>query len=283
MPEILIRPPVGEPVTLDEAKTHLRVTDDAQDTLISMLISAARIACEQKTRLQLMHARWQLVQDRFPMAGVGTPLPFLDNVNIPGYATRLPHAPFVAMREITYFDMNGSVQTMPPENYVVNSAMTPAIVSPVFGQVWPIPLPQIGAVQFTYDAGYASPMKVAAAGATFTVNSPVTWKVGDTVTFSNSGGALPAPLAPNTPYLIASASGSTYTLTDIDGGAVAFTGSGTGQSFIGTVPAGLRNWILLRVGSLYENREEVAILNRGKVEELPFIDGLLDPYRISLP
>jgi hypothetical protein len=49
------------------------------------------------------------------------------------------------------------------------------------------------------------------------------------------------------------------------------------------VPEGLRNWILLRTGSLYENREEVAILNRGKVEELPFVDGLLDPYRVSLP
>ena len=48
------------------------------------------------------------------------------------------------------------------------------------------------------------------------------------------------------------------------------------------VPAGLRHWLLMRVGTLYENREEVAILGRGKVEALPFIDGLLDPYRLPV-
>lgn len=282
MPEILIRPPAGEPVSLAEAKLHLRVTDTAQDTLISMMISAARIACESKTRQQLMHARWQLVLDRFPMAGIGTPLPFSHDVNIPGFAAILPHCPFVDMRSVTYLDMNGTMQTCDPSVYVVNNAMTPAIVAVAFGQIWPIPLPQIGAVQFTYDAGYASPASFAV-GNTFTVNSPCTWKVGDTVEFSNSGGALPASLAPQTPYLISSASGNTYGVTDMQGNAITFADIGTGSSFLGAVPEGLRHWILLRVGSLYENREEVAILNRGKVEELPFVDGLLDPYRVSLP
>jgi hypothetical protein len=283
MPEICLRPPAGEPVSLAEAKQHLRVTDTAQDTLISMLISAARIACETKTRQQLLHARWQLVLDRFPMAGIGTPLPFAQDVNIPGYAAILPHAPFVDMQSITYLDMNGTLQTCPPSVYVVNNAMTPAIVSVAFGQVWPIPLPQIGAVQFTYDAGYASPITFSVAGSSFTVNGPVTWAVGATVTFSNSGGALPAALAPDTPYLIKTANGNTYTVTDINGNAITLADTGSGSSFVGTVPEGLRHWILLRVGSLYENREEVAILNRGKVEELPFVDGLLDPYRVSLP
>jgi hypothetical protein len=282
MPEILIRPPVGEPVSLAEAKMHLRVTDTAQDTLISMLISAARIACESKTRQQLLHARWQLVLDRFPMAGLGTPLPFCNDVNVPGYAAFLPHAPFVDMQAITYLDMNGSVQTVDPSVYVVNNAMMPAIVSVAFGQIWPIPLPQIGACKFTYDAGYASPATFAV-GSTFTVNSPVTWEVGQVVEFSNSGGSLPASLAPNTPYQIASANGNAYSVSDLNGGPITFADTGSGQSFLGRVPDGLRHWILLRVASLYENREEVAILNRGKVEELPFVDGLLDPYRVSLP
>jgi hypothetical protein len=288
MPEICIRPPSGEPVSLAEAKLHLRVTDTSQDPLISMLISAARIACESKTRQQLLHARWQLVLDRFPMAGIGTPLPFSQDVNIPGYAAILPHAPFVDIESVTYLDMNGDSQVCDPSVYVVNNAMTPAIISVAFGQVWPIPLPQIGAVQFTYDAGYASPCTFNVSGNNFTVNSPISWSVGETVTFSNSGGALPAVLSPDTPYLIASATPQTngptvYTITDIYGNAITLADPGSGSCFLGTVPEGLRNWILLRVGSLYENREEVAILNRGKVEELPFIDGLLDPYRISLP
>jgi len=282
MPEKIVRAPVGEPVSLAEAKLHLRVTDTSQDALISMLISAARIACETKTRQQLLHARWKLVLDRFPMAGIGTPLPFANDVNVPGYAAFLPHAPFVDIVSVNYLDMNGSAQVCDPNIYVVNDAMTPAIIAVAFGQIWPIPLPQIGAVSFTYDAGYASPCTFTVP-ATVTVNSPVTWKVGDTVDFSNSGGALPAPLAPDTAYLIASVTGKVYTFTNADGSAVNMADTGTGSNFIGAVPEGLRNWILLRTGSLYENREEVAILNRGKVEELPFVDGLLDPYRVSLP
>lgn len=282
MPEKIVRAPVGEPVSLAEAKLHLRVTDTSQDALISMLISAARIACETKTRQQLLHARWKLVLDRFPMAGIGTPLPFANDVNVPGYAAFLPHTPFADIVSVNYLDMNGSEQVCDPAIYVVNDALTPAIIAVAFGQIWPIPLPQIGAVSFTYDAGYASPCTFTVP-ATVTVNGPVTWAVGDTIEFSNSGGLLPAALAPNTPYLVATVTGHAYTFTNLDGSPVTLADTGTGSNFIGTVPEGLRNWILLRTGSLYENREEVAILNRGKVEELPFVDGLLDPYRVSLP
>ena len=282
MPEKLVQAPLGEPVSLAEAKQHLRVTDTSQDTLISMLISAARIACETKTRQQLLHARWKLVLDRFPMAGIGTPLPFANDVNVPGYAAFLPHAPFVDIVSVNYLDMNGSPQVCDPEIYVVNDTLTPAIVAVAFGQIWPIPLPQIGAVSFTYDAGYASPIAFQVPN-TFTVNGPVTWKVGDTIQFSNSGGNLPAALAPHTNYLVSAVSGNVYTFTNADGSSVTLADTGTGSNFIGNVPEGLRHWILLRVGSMYENREEVAILNRGKVEELPFVDGLLDPYRVSLP
>jgi hypothetical protein len=45
-------------------------------------------------------------------------------------------------------------------------------------------------------------------------------------------------------------------------------------------PRGSRAWIKLRVGSLYAHREEVALLTRGSIAPLPFIDGLLDPYQV---
>lgn len=280
MPEICLIPPVGEPVSVTEAKLHLRVTDTAQDLLIGMMISAARRHAEMETRRQFLHARYKLVLDKFPMSGVGTPLPFSRVVNVPGYAAKLPHAPAVDIVSVNYLDMNTSPQVMDPVTYVANLAIEPGIVTPCFGQIWPIPLPQIGAVSFTYDAGYASPMTVTGVGAAFSVNGPVTWLPGAMVQFYNSGGALPAPLQPQMNYLIASASTGTYTLTDTAGNPITFTDTGSGASFIGVVPEGIRNWILIRVGSMYENREEVAILNRGRVEELPFIDGLLDPYRV---
>ncbi|KAA1015970.1 phage head-tail connector protein [Paraburkholderia panacisoli] len=284
MPERLILPHVGEPVSLDEAKLALRVTDDSQDLKIQGFITSARIAAETKTRQQLLHARWQLVLDRFPMAGIGTPLPFCENVNIPGYAAIFPHAPLVNVVSVTYLDMNGTQQTMDPDDYVVNDALTPAIITPGFGKIWPIPLPQIAAVQFTYNAGYASPFSVPVVpGNQIKVTGPAAWNTGDTVEFYNSGGALPTPLEPNTPYTIGAATASQYVLVDSSGATVQMTDAGAGLNFIGVVPQVIRDWILLRVGSLYENREEVLVMTRGHVEQLPFIDSMLDPYRISLP
>ncbi len=46
------------------------------------------------------------------------------------------------------------------------------------------------------------------------------------------------------------------------------------------VPAGIKQWILMRIGSMYEFREEVAILGRARIDPLPFVDGLLEPYRV---
>lgn len=48
-----------------------------------------------------------------------------------------------------------------------------------------------------------------------------------------------------------------------------------------TVPAGIKHWIILTTNTLYENRELVAILTKGKVEELPYVDGLLTNYCVK--
>jgi uncharacterized phiE125 gp8 family phage protein len=289
MPEILVIPPSGDPVHVEEAKLDRRVTDAADDGRIRSLISTARQHAEMQTRRQLLHARWQLTLDAFPLAWEGTPLPFPNAVNIPPFAVMLPHSPLVKVVSIQYIDMAGAQQTMPTSDYVVNKANEPALITPAFGKIWPITLPQIGAVTITYDAGYASPFKATSGTGNITVTGPVTWAVGDRVQFYSSGDAdcaLPAPLDPDSSYLIATAPGNgVYTLTDLAGNAITFTnaGSGVGRHFIGVVPDGLRSWILMRVGSLYENREEIAVLVRGKAELLPWIDGLLDPFKTGLP
>jgi hypothetical protein len=162
--------------------------------------------------------------------------------------------------------------------------MTPAIITPCFGKVWPIPLPQVGSVKVTYIAGYASPISTGGALANnqIRVSGPASWKAGDSVRFYNSGGVLPAPLCPDQTYTIASVNGSVYTLSDETGAAVTFTQLGTGRSYIGVVPDGIRAWMLLRVGSLYENREEMAVGQRLVALNLPFVDGLLDPFMTGL-
>lgn len=47
------------------------------------------------------------------------------------------------------------------------------------------------------------------------------------------------------------------------------------------VPAGIRIWMLMMAGTLYENRELIAVMSRGQIKELPIFDGLLDDYRVQ--
>jgi len=205
MPIQLITPPAQEPVSLAEAKAHLRVDFDEDDALIASLLVAARQAAEALTHRQLVVARWRLVLDSFPgpsLMGVPAGQPF----TLPGHAILLSKSPVLSVVEIRYLDMAGASQVMPAAHYTVDLACEPARITPVFGQIWPMALPQIGAVTVTFDAGYGAPE---------------------------------------------------------------------------AVPEGIKSWIKLRLGSLYAHREEVAALTRGRIDPLPFIDGLLDPYRVN--
>ena len=204
MPIQLVTPPTEEPVSLLEAKLHLRVDFDEDDMLIASLITAARQAAETLTGRQFTTARWKQVLDCFPgpsLMGV----PAGQTFTLPGHAILLAKAPVQSVVSIDYLDMGSVNQIMPALTYTVDAACEPARITPVFGQIWPICLPQIGAVSVTFDAGYGTASQV---------------------------------------------------------------------------PEGIKSWIKLRVGSLYAHREEVAALSRGRIEPLPFIDGLLDPYKV---
>ena len=81
------------------------------------------------------------------------------------------------------------------------------------------------------------------------------------------------------PARITPAFGQTWPGTQNQASAVeiAFT---CGYGLAAAVPQAIKNWILLRIGSLYEFREEVAIMGRQRIEPLPFVDGLLDGFRV---
>ena len=81
------------------------------------------------------------------------------------------------------------------------------------------------------------------------------------------------------PARIVPAYGVTWpaTLNRINAVQIAFT---CGYGSAANVPVGIKRWILLRIGSLNEYTEEVALMNRGKIQDLPFVDGLLDKYRV---
>ncbi|OJX04581.1 MAG: hypothetical protein BGO72_21450 [Burkholderiales bacterium 70-64] len=127
-----------EPVTLEEAKLHLRVEHDAEDTLISSLISAARGQCEHLLERAIARQTLMLAIDEFPADGI-----------------RLPWPPIVTIDSLAYVDVDGIEQTMPPAGYYLDEAQEPCWLLPAYGSSWPSARIEANAVRVTYQAGYA--------------------------------------------------------------------------------------------------------------------------------
>lgn len=133
----LITAPSVEPLTVAEAKTHLRVRHDDEDTLISSLILSARQRVEEVGGLALTTQTWELALDAFPN---GTIL--------------LPRSPLQSVTSITYTDTNGDSQTVSSDDYTVDTRSRPGLVHLAFGQTWPATRDIPNAVVVRYVAGF---------------------------------------------------------------------------------------------------------------------------------
>jgi len=291
MPLQRLLAPTAEPVSLVQAKTHLRVVDSAEDGLVVGLIAAARRMCEQRAQCSLVATRWKYVLDSFPGVGV-TGVPWGSPFTLPPQAMQIPWGAVLQVVSITYLDMTGVRQTMPSTDYTVDYASEPVRITPLFGKIWPIPLPQIGAVEVTFDSGFMAPITAVDTSAdTITVPRWKTMAAGDTVRVVKrdravlNDGNLPAPLAGYTDYYVQSVvSANVYKLASTSGGAaIDLTQTGGGDLFVGEIPQDAVSWMLMAMGTLYENRESVSVDARLVSVELPddFMRGLLDSIRMT--
>ena len=128
-----------EPVTLAEAKLHLRVDGTDEDALIGGLISAAREACEDRIEGTVPVTSWKLTLDTFTDA------------------IKLPRGPVASVASVKYLDANGVEQTLSPADYLVDTVSTPGYIVPAYGKEWPTTRDQINAVTVDYTAGNATP------------------------------------------------------------------------------------------------------------------------------
>jgi len=65
--------PDSEPITLDEAKTHLEVTGTSKDNYITSLITTARRLCEAYCGLSFVSQERRIMLDRFPCGEIIVP------------------------------------------------------------------------------------------------------------------------------------------------------------------------------------------------------------------
>jgi len=140
----LVTAPGIEPISLQEAKDHLRVTHAVEDALIDQLIVAARQHIDGRDGWlgrQLITAIWDLTLDRFPAA---------DYISLP-----LP--PVQSITSITYIDDNGTQQTLSSAKYVLSAGKhwRPR-ADLAYDEIWPTTRDQPGAVTVRIVCGYGS-------------------------------------------------------------------------------------------------------------------------------
>lgn len=140
----LVNAPDEEPVTTVEAKDHLRVEHDADDTLIDTLIAAAREHVEAFTRRALITQTWDMVLDAFP--------PRSDIPIVP------MKPPLRSVESITYKDSTGSEKTWDASKYVTDTPTGPFAphgrILPAHGEAYPSTIDEINAVTVKFEAGY---------------------------------------------------------------------------------------------------------------------------------
>lgn len=116
---VLLTGPVEEPVGLEEAKLHLRVSTAADDALIGSLIAAARGYVESHLRRALVTQVWDLYLDAFP-AGKGI---------------ELAMPPLRAVESVTFFGDDGTEGAMSSLEYLVDTVGEPGAVVLAKGRV----------------------------------------------------------------------------------------------------------------------------------------------------
>lgn len=132
--------PAVEPISLEEARTHLRVDHEDEDAFIGSLITAAREYVESHTHRQLVLATYRLGLPHWPC----------------GDFVKLPRPILAGVTSITYVDTAGSTQTWNSANYSVDTDSLPGRVWLGYGLSWPDVRCGAYPITITYTAGWAT-------------------------------------------------------------------------------------------------------------------------------
>ena len=128
-----------EPVTLTEAKLHLKVDCTDDDTYITTLIIVARKHAELFQNRSYITQTLELRMDGFPQ-----------------FLIELPRPPSISVTSIKYIDSAGDTQTLDASKYTTDFNSYVARIVPAFNETWPITRQVIDSVTIEYVAGYGA-------------------------------------------------------------------------------------------------------------------------------
>lgn len=132
----LIAGPLMEPVTLAQAKAHLRVDTMEEDILISSLILTSRLHIEAALGLALITQTWQLTLNDWPK----------------GNAIPLPLHPVSAVVAVRTIDAGGTVTTLAPSAAILDQGPPARVVNT--SQLWPSVPAAANGIAVTFTAGF---------------------------------------------------------------------------------------------------------------------------------
>ena len=133
--------PTADPITLVEAKAFARIDTAADDTLVTDLITAARVYAEPILNRTFVDTTYEWTLDRFPFDS---------------RALLLPRPPLSSITSITYVDTAGTTQTWSDTKYDFDVASLVGRVLPSFGESYPATRWQMNAVKVTFIGGNGS-------------------------------------------------------------------------------------------------------------------------------
>lgn len=141
---VQVQKPAAPAVSLEEAKLHLRVEHDVEDSLIKRIVAAATERAEEIQARAFVTQTFRLGLPRFPR----------------GRILRLPRPPLQSIESIRYLDSAGTEQEFPAGAYRVDTDAVPGRVILKRGHSWPATANEPDAVTVTYVAGYGGPEAV---------------------------------------------------------------------------------------------------------------------------
>jgi len=136
---VLTSGPLSEPVTVAEAKAHLRLDGSAEDLLIASLILTSRLHIEAALGLALITQGWRLILDRWP----GWP-------EVP-----IPLRPIQSIASVSVLAADGTPETMPASGYILDQhGLPPRLIRT--GTSWPGPGRLAAGIEIGFTAGYGA-------------------------------------------------------------------------------------------------------------------------------
>lgn len=142
----LVTAPQTEPITLAEAKLHLRIDTATEDAPITAWIAAARQYGEAFTGRAFIEQTWDDKRAGFPYWSDGV--------------IWLPKPPVTSVPSITYIDTNGTSQTWAADQYQKDLPSGPtaarARITTAYGVTYPSTRSVFNAVTVRFVCGYGT-------------------------------------------------------------------------------------------------------------------------------